>query len=252
MLSKSQISFVNALQQKKQRKEHALFITEGVKSITEFLSSDYTVNTIFCTSEYLQKFSKITQKVKLHEVTEAELKKISVLTTPQNALALIEIPERTAVNPESFKGKFTLVLDGIQDPGNMGTIIRTADWFGFEKIICSADTVDVYNPKVVQATMGSLSRIEVHYTDLSSFLSSCNLPTFGALLNGKSIYEVDFGNEGIIVLGNEGNGISEEIIEKITQAVTIPRFGKAESLNVAIASSIFCSEIKRKSFGLEI
>ena len=246
MLSKSQISFVNALQQKKFRREHALFTVEGTKSITEFLNSDYVVDTIYCTSEYLQKFSKVTEKVKLHEVTEAELKKISSLTTPQNALALVRIPEKTIAKAESFKGTFSLALDGIQDPGNMGTIIRTADWFGFQNIICSADTVDVYNPKVVQATMGSLSRMRVIYTDLPEFLTSCSIPNFGALLNGKNIYEVDFGKEGIVILGNEGNGLSEAVIAKTGQAVTIPRFGAAESLNVAIACSVFCSEIKRK------
>ena len=247
MLSKSQISFVNALQQKKHRKEQSLFIVEGVKSITEFLNSGYSVSTIFCTSEYLQKFGKITQKVKLHEVTGSELKKISALITPQHALALVGIPEKTSIDAESFKGRFTLVLDGIQDPGNMGTIIRTADWFGFEHIICSNETVDVYNPKVVQATMGSLSRMKVHYTDLQPILNISRVKIYGALLDGKNIYEVDFGDEGLVVLGNEGNGITQTVIDEIDIPVTIPRFGQAESLNVAIASSIFCSEIKRKS-----
>ncbi|WP_207532891.1 TrmH family RNA methyltransferase [Desertivirga arenae] len=250
MLSKSQISFVNALQQKKHRKEHGLFIAEGVKSITEFLSSDYTVSSIYCTADHLERFSKITQKVKIHEVTDAEIKKLSALTTPQSAIALVEIPEKTGFAPESFKGKFTLVLDGIQDPGNLGTIIRTADWFGLEHIVCSVDTVDAFNPKVVQATMGSLSRIRVTYTDLLPFLKSTKLPIYGALLDGKNIYEANFKEEGFVVLGNEGKGISEQIIAQVTESVTIPKFGKAESLNVAIATSIFCSEIKRNSFGL--
>lgn len=246
MLSKSQISFVNALHHKKHRKEQALFITEGIKSITEFLDSDYSVDTIFCTSEYLQKFSKITQKVKLLEVTDSELKKISTLTTPQHALALIKVPRKTTIDVESFKGKFTLMLDGIQDPGNLGTIIRTADWFGFTDLVCSTDTVEAYNPKVVQATMGSLSRLKIHYTDLYDLLESSKIPAFGALLNGKSIYEMDFGTEGFLILGNEGNGISEKVKDVITCAVTIPRFGSAESLNVAISAAILCSELKRK------
>ncbi|WP_207424815.1 TrmH family RNA methyltransferase [Desertivirga brevis] len=251
MLSKSQISFVNALQQKKQRKEQGLFIAEGVKSITEFLNSDYTVSSIYCTADYLERFSKLTQKVKIHEVTDAEIKKLSALTTPQHALALVEIPEKTAIVPESFKGKFSLVLDGIQDPGNMGTIIRTADWFGFEDIICSNDTVDVFNPKVVQATMGSLSRVRVTYLELQPFLAAVKLPVYGALLDGENIYTKNFKEEGLVILGNEGKGISTQIIAEVTESVTIPRFGKAESLNVAIAASIFCSEIRRKSFDIK-
>lgn len=247
MLSKSQISFVNALHHKKQRKEHALFITEGIKSITEFLDSDYTVDTIFCTSEYLQKFGKITQKVKLLEVTENELKKISTLTTPQHALALVQIPKKTHIDAESFKGKFSLVLDGVQDPGNLGTIIRTAEWFGFSAIICSPDTVEAYNPKVVQATMGSLSRINVYYTDLCALFDYNKLPVYGALLEGENLYQTSFGKEGFLVLGNEGKGISENVVSKVDHAVTIPRFGNAESLNVAVSAAIFCSELKRNS-----
>lgn len=146
-----------------------------------------------------------------------------------------------------LKGSFTLALDGIQDPGNLGTIIRTADWFGLKRVICSEDTVDVYNSKVVQATMGSLSRVHVEYTDLQKLLQNCGLPIFGALLDGKSIYQTNFGTEGILVLGNEGKGIRPEIISQISDPVTIPRFGKAESLNVAISASIFCSEMRRNS-----
>jgi RNA methyltransferase, TrmH family len=245
MLSKSQISFVNALHQKKARKENSLFIAEGIKSVTEFLHSDYTVDTIFCSAKEASKMSKLSLKIKLLEVSDAELRKISTLTTPQDAVALIRIPPKTAISSESFKNNFTLVLDAVQDPGNLGTIIRTADWFGFSSIICSSDTVDAYNPKVVQATMGSLSRMKVFYTDLSDFFGQNTLPVFGALLDGESIYKTSFGTEGFVLLGNEGNGISEKLKEKITKAVTIPKYGKAESLNVAISAAIFCSEIKR-------
>ncbi len=146
-----------------------------------------------------------------------------------------------------LKGSFTIAIDGIQDPGNFGTIIRTADWFGVNHLVCSEDTVDVYNPKVVQATMGSLSRIYVAYFDLHEFLDDPGVPVFGALLEGKSIYETNFGNEGILILGNEGNGIRPQIISKIQFPITIPRFGEAESLNVAVSASIFCSEIRRNS-----
>ncbi|MEJ6979318.1 RNA methyltransferase [Pedobacter sp. P351] len=245
MLSKSQISFVNALHQKKHRKEQGLFIAEGSKSIIEFVQSDYIVTTIFHTPEAAPKLYNLSQKVKLQEVTSSELKKISTLTTPHDALALIQIPERTIPQQESFKGKFVLVLDGIQDPGNLGTIIRTADWFGFADIICSSDTVDAYNPKVVQASMGSLSRIHIYYQDLSTFLSDVNMKIYGALLEGNSLFETTFGEEGYIILGNEGNGISENVKTLIHNVVTIPRYGEAESLNVAISAAIICSEIKR-------
>ena len=138
-----------------------------------------------------------------------------------------------------------MVLDDVQDPGNLGTIIRTAEWFGFQHILCSLGTVDAYNPKVVQATMGSLSRIEIHYVDLKAFIREAKIPVFGALLNGDSVYKTDWASEGLVVLGNEGNGISDELISLVDKPVTIPRIGNAESLNVAVATTIFCSEIAR-------
>ncbi|WP_374164660.1 TrmH family RNA methyltransferase [Arcticibacter sp. MXS-1] len=247
MLSKSQISFVNALHQKKYRKEHALFIAEGSKSITEFLASDYSVDTVFYTPDALPNLSKLSQKVKQLEISASELKKISALQAPQDALALVRIPERTNLNVESFKKKFTIMLDGVQDPGNMGTIIRTADWFGFSEIVCSQDTVEAYNPKVVQATMGSLARIKVYYANLEELVEQAAIPVLGAVLDGTSVYESSFGKEGFIVLGNEGNGLSPTLQRALTKRITIPRFGKAESLNVAISAAILCSELRRKS-----
>ena len=247
MLSKSQISFVNALHQKKHRKEHSLFIVEGSKSIVEFTQSIYRIQTIFHTPEALPKLSNLSQKVKLQEITDFELKKISTLTTPHDALALIHIPTRTNILLESFRGNFVLVLDGIQDPGNLGTIIRTADWFDLKHIICSMDTVDAYSPKTVQASMGSLSRINIYYENLNSLLSHTEMPVYGTLLKGNSLYDMEFGNEGYLILGNEGNGISESVKELIHTPVTIPRFGQAESLNVAITAAIICSELKRKN-----
>jgi len=248
MLSKSQISFVNALHLKKNRKDRGLFLVEGIKSITEFIHSKYQVDSIFCCEASLQKFSSISQDVKLVEISEADLKKISTLTTPQDALAIIRIPEKTPLRSESFLNKFTLLLDGIQDPGNLGTIIRTADWFGFSEIVCSEDTVEAYNPKVVQASMGSLSRMSVYYTDLPAFIKDVQIPVYGALLEGVSIYETGFEHPGLVVLGNEGKGISQNVIKLISNRITIPRFGGAESLNVAVSASIICSELKRRGF----
>ncbi len=188
---------------------------------------------------------KINANINLFEVTATELEKISTLQTPQGMLALVHIPEKTTIDEAALKNCFSLALDDVQDPGNFGTIIRTADWFGIKTIICSENTVEAYNPKTVQSTMGSLCRVNVIYTPLSPFLTETKLPIYGALLNGENIYKTNWGKEGLILLGNEGHGISDALIEKINVAVTIPRFGKAESLNVAVSAAIFCSEISR-------
>jgi len=171
--------------------------------------------------------------------------KISTLQTPQGFLAVIHLPESKAADLNNLKNQFTLVLDGVQDPGNMGTIIRTADWFGFDNIICSEDCVEAFNPKTVQATMGSLARVNIYYENLPGLLETNQIPVFGALLDGNSIYETRWGNQGLIILGNEGKGITEEVMKKITQPTTIPRVGHAESLNVAVSAAIFCSEIAK-------
>jgi TrmH family RNA methyltransferase len=247
MISKSQISFIKSLHQKKIRKEHGLFIVEGLKSIQEFINSEYVVDSVYCTENLMPKLDNLSRKIKPVGITESELSRISALSTPQAILAVVQIPQQTDLNIKKLDGSFILALDGVQDPGNLGTIIRTADWFGLNTILCSKDTAEVYNPKVVQASMGSLSRVNIIYTDLGDAFSQINIPVYGALLDGKSIYETDFGQEGIILLGNEGNGISEYLIEKINYPITIPRYGKAESLNVAISASIFCSELRRKT-----
>lgn len=247
MISKSQISFIKSLHQKKIRKEQGLFIVEGLKSIQEFINSEHLVDSVYCTENLVPKLDNLSRKIKPVIISESELSKISTLSTPQAILAVVQIPKQTDVNIKKLEGSFLLALDGVQDPGNLGTIIRTADWFGLNTILCSMDTAEVYNPKVVQASMGSLSRVNIIYTDLGVLFSQINIPVYGALLDGKSIYETDFGQEGIILLGNEGNGISKELLEKINYPITIPRYGKAESLNVAISASIFCSELRRKT-----
>ena len=245
MLSKSQISLLQSLQHKKFRREHGAFLVEGYKSVSEFANSAYHINTIYHTNAIAPKLLNLSQKINFEEISVNNIEKISALTTPPDIIAVVKIPQWPAIQYSTLQKKFSLVLDGIQDPGNMGTIIRTADWFGIENIICSEDCVDVYNPKVVQATMGSLSRVNVHYTDIASVIYEVKLPVFGALLNGENIYTTNFGTEGLIVMGNEGNGLRPDIIKLVTKAITIPRAGKAESLNVAIATAIFCSEINR-------
>ena len=245
MLSKSQISFIKSLHQKKYRKEHGLFIVEGIKSIKEFFQSSYQIHTIFYNSEQYNLLPKLPANINLFEVKNAELDKISTLQTPQGFLALIHIPKNRELALTALKNQFTLVLDGVQDPGNMGTIIRTADWFGFKNIICSADCVEVFNPKTVQATMGSLARVNIYEADLPVLLAENTIPVFGALLDGESIYKTQWGAEGLVILGNEGKGISAEVIKKINKPVTIPKIGEAESLNVAVSAAIFCAELVR-------
>lgn len=246
MLSKAQISLTTSLQHKKFRKQHGLFIVEGIKSVQEFINSPYTVQTVYATADALAKMDNLPQKLKCNTLTADEFSKISNLVAPQGILALVEIPNTSEINPTQLQKEHSIVLDDIQDPGNLGTIIRTAEWFGIKNIICSVGTVDAFNPKVVQATMGSLARINIYYTELLPFLKAMQLPTYGALLEGSSIYETDFKDAGLILMGNEGNGISQELMEHIDQAVTIPRLGEAESLNVAVATTIFCSELARK------
>ena len=188
---------------------------------------------------------KSPSNIKLFEVNNAELDKISTLQAPQGVLALFYIPQKPVLDLASIRGSFSLLLDGVQDPGNLGTIIRTADWFGFKNVICSENTVEAYNPKTVQATMGSLSRVSVYYDDLSELISRAALPVFGAVLNGSSIYNTNWGSEGLVLLGNEGQGIGPELLALITNPVTIPRIGDAESLNVAISAAILCADISR-------
>lgn len=247
MLSKSQISFIKSLHQKKYRKENGLFCIEGIKSIVEFTNSNYQLHSIYYNPTYFSSLPKFPANIKLFEVNNAELEKISTLQTPQGILALVNIPSAQKLEASSLRNKYSIVLDDVQDPGNLGTIIRTADWFGIDHIICSEQTVEAFNPKTTQATMGSLARMNIFYTDLEVFLAGTKLPIYGALLEGNSIYDVNWGKEGLILLGNEGHGISEKLIKKITSPITIPRIGQAESLNVAISAAIICSELGKFS-----
>ena len=245
MLSKSKISLLQSLQQKKFRREHGLFLVEGFKSVSEFANSAYQIEAVYYTAAVAPKMLKLSQKINSVEISSAIIEKISALKTAADVVATVRIPQWPALVHDMLNKKFSIVLDGIQDPGNMGTIIRTADWYGIENIICSEDCVEVYNPKVVQATMGSLSRMNVHYVDLEEILAHTKLPVYGALLDGENIYNINFGTEGLIVMGNEGKGLTDKVKQLVTRAITIPRGGKAESLNVAIATAIFCSEINR-------
>ena len=241
MVSKNQIKLINSLQQKKYRKLHNLFIAEGKKVIQELLDGQFSLAYLFVTKADLFDTNPAATLI-----SDNELKKITALTTANDCLAVFEIKE-TAFKPTSG---LELALDNIKDPGNMGTIIRLGDWFGISKIVCSEETVDIYNPKVVQATMGSLARVQVEYTNLAAYLKASDLEIFGTFMDGKNIYKTKLPSKGIIVMGNEANGISEEIEQLVTQKIAIPRFGnlqQTESLNVATATAIFLSEFKRNN-----
>ncbi|MEJ6674092.1 MAG: RNA methyltransferase [Polaribacter sp.] len=239
-ISKSQLKLITSLSQKKYRQKHNLFIAEGIKVVNELLNSSFEVELIFCTND----FQTMLPENKITRVSETELKKISTLKSPNKVLSLFKIPEEKPIQNSGL----ILALDAINDPGNLGTIIRLCDWFGIAQLICSKDTVDCYNQKVVQASMGSLTRIKIQYLDLKNYFSESLLPTFIADMNGENVYQTVLPKEGILILGNEANGVSEEIKKKIKHKISIPRFGetqKTESLNVATAAAILISEFKR-------
>ena len=241
MVSKNQIKLINSLQQKKYRKLHNLFIAEGKKVIQELIDANFSLEHLFVTKNDL--FDK---KHAATLISDSELKKISALTSANDCLAVFKIKEYSS----SSNSGLELALDNIKDPGNMGTIIRLCDWFGISKIICTEETVDMYNPKVVQATMGSLARVQVEYTNLAAYLKATDLEIFGTFMDGENIYKKELPTSGILVMGNEANGISSEIEKLITQKIAIPRFGnlqQTESLNVATATAIFLSEFKRSN-----
>jgi TrmH family RNA methyltransferase len=243
MVSKNQIKLISSLHQKKYRIAHQLFIAEGVKGINELLQSNFELEHLYVTIDEFRTVSPTQKTV----ISDADLKKISALTTPNTCLAVFKIPkEKTIIN----KG-LIVALDTIRDPGNMGTILRLCDWFGINQVICSKETVDLYNPKVVQATMGSIARVNVNYLNLNTFLETTSLPIYGTFMDGEDIYNSEITNEGIIILGNEANGISKEIEALVTKRITIPRFGnlqQTESLNVATATAIVLSEFKRRVY----
>ena len=240
MVSKNQIKRITSLQQKKFRKLEQLFVVEGVKGVQELLDSNVELVELYTTNTQL--FAIDSSKV--HAITSTDLQKISSLTTPNTCLALFKIPEGKTFEENGL----IVAVDDVRDPGNLGTIIRLCDWFGIKTLYCSEESVDVYNPKVVQATMGSISRVNVVYGDLSTFLSKTKLPIFGTFMDGKNIYKELLPSEGIIVMGNEANGISKSIEELVSQRIAIPRFGDlqaTESLNVATATAVVLSEFKR-------
>ena len=240
MISKSYIKLIHSLERKKIRDEQGKFVLEGEKMLLEILNwkSENLVH-LFYTEDFKLNVLSFDES-KCTQISEKELKSISRLQTPNKALAIFQKWEAIEV-----KSDFFIALDGVQDPGNMGTIMRLADWFGVPEIICSKDTVDCFNPKVVQATMGAIFRVQVRYVDLEEYLPKLNLPLYGALLEGENVYRKSLTPKGVLILGNEGKGISPSIQQLIDHPISIPRFGAAESLNVSTAGAILLSEFFR-------
>jgi RNA methyltransferase, TrmH family len=240
MFNKTHTKYIQSLHHKKFRDENGVFIAEGPKVVTELLQSrEFVCRQIFATNNWLNENGKMLQQhagIEVIEIKDFELEKISLLTTPNNVLAVFT--KKNQLIPTNCKDKITLVLDTLQDPGNLGTIIRTADWFGIENIICTTTCADMYNPKVVQSTMGSLARVNIVYTNVEEWLSNTPIKKYAAALQGKNIKSIKKVEEAIIIIGNEGKGISNGILQFVDEKITIPKTGEAESLNAAVATGI--------------
>ncbi len=250
MASRSTISFIRSLHQKKFRLEEGCFLVEGPKLVAEVLHSDFVVQKIYATPEWESVGMNLSVEVEL--LTEKEIGQVSTLQTPNKVIAVVQIPAHQ--QPLSPASGLHIMVDQVQDPGNLGTIIRIADWFGIASVICSADTVEAYNPKVVQATMGSLFRVPLHYSPLPDLLTKnaqgAKLPVYATLLEGDDLYEKPLSADGIIIMGNESRGLNRILLPFISRGLKIPsaihRGAKAESLNVAVATGIVCAEFRRQ------
>ena len=245
MLSKNTVKFIKSLHQKKYRLESGKFFVEGEKSVVEVLQSSFTVDLLLVTQEFATKHAALLsgKAFEVLFVTPNQLEQLGQYQSNDAALAVVQMKPNQAFLPE--KGELILALDEVRDPGNLGTIIRIADWYGIKKLIFSSHTAEFYNPKVIQSSMGSFTRVQFYYGDLAQAFQEWKLPVYGAFLEGESIHELTNPTPGVLLLGNESQGISKEVEKWVSSKITIPSFGKAESLNVAIATAIFCDNFKR-------
>jgi TrmH family RNA methyltransferase len=247
MFSKQQQKYVQSLQIKKYRQEHQAFLVEGAKSVIELIDSDFQVELLLCTSKFFLENEKKLKKISVEQISQTELEKISTLQSNDATVAVAKM--KPNVSLQASPKEFVLVLDDIRDPGNLGTILRIADWYGITKVICSDTTVDFYNPKVVAASMGSFTRIQAFYTNLQTYfeqISKADSAIIGTFLNHENLHQFNFPDAGYIVLGNESNGIGDAVEKFVTDKVTIPRFGHAESLNVGIATAVVLDNLRRR------
>ena len=255
MISKNSIKLIKSLDLKKIRVKENLFLVEGDKNVSEVLDSKFKVEKLFVTNNFLlDNKSKLKNIAQVTEVTREDINRASLLKSPQNSIALCELPPEKNL-PEKMDSTLWIYLDEIQDPGNLGTIIRICDWFGVENLFCSLKTADLYNPKVIQASMGSFCRVEVFYTPFNTvagLAAKSGIPVYGAFLEGENIYTEKLPKRALLVMGNEGNGISPDIEAKIEKKIKIAEFNQnlksAESLNVSVATAIICSEFKRQNY----
>ncbi len=240
MAGKKWLRLVKSLHQKKYRNQHQLFFIEGAKAVSTLIAAGSVPERIFVTPDQESQFSYSQTEI----INEQELKKISALQHPNGVLGVFRMPSPKEISPKDW----SVALDDVRDPGNLGTIIRLCDWFGIKNIVCSNTTVDCYNPKVLQATMGSIAQVNMVYSDLESYLGSLGLPIYGAVMEGTTVYQTALPASGILLLGNEANGISASLMQKLHAKIAIPQFGRetAESLNVAMATGILLSEIRRR------
>jgi RNA methyltransferase, TrmH family len=255
MLSKNKIKLIASLALKKHRTEAGLFVVEGEKMVAEMIQSKFPITYLAGTDDWFQKYppEKLPKNTEHDIVTPTELNKVSFQKTPQSVLCVAKLPNYTLHTGE-LAGNLSFLLDTIQDPGNLGTILRIADWFGIEHIICSRETVDAYSPKVVQATMGAIGRVKIYYEDFSTLLpqlKSLGMPIYGTTLGGENIYQASLANDGFIMMGNESKGINPAWQQMLDQQLFIPFFPennqRSESLNVAVAAAIVCSEFRRRT-----
>lgn len=242
MISKSQLKFIKSLQIKKYRKQEQSFLVEGAKSVQELVSSDFGIRFIVGTPEFLD--GGEWDGIETIEVSEKELASLGEFQTNNSAVAVARMKSNEAFSVGV--DEFVVMLDDIRDPGNLGTIIRTADWYGINKIIASNETADFYNSKVITSTMGSFTRVQMYYTDLEQYLTSNKFPVYGAYLDGKSVYTTEFKTGGIVLIGSESHGISPKLERFVSDKITIPRIGKAESLNAGIATAVILDNIRRR------
>lgn len=248
MLSKNKIKYIHSLELKKNRKEEQAFVAEGHKLVGDLLGH-FPCRLLVATRAWLDRNPDV-EAMEIIEVNQEELTRASLLKTPQEVLAVFEQPEYS-IQPEVVERSLCLALDDVQDPGNLGTIIRLADWFGIEHIFCSLGTVDVYNPKTVQATMGALARVKLHYVDLPSIIASMpSVPIYGTFLDGNNIYAETLSVNGLIIMGNEGKGVSPEVAKLVNKRLYVPNYPServtSESLNVAVATAVVCAEFRRR------
>jgi RNA methyltransferase, TrmH family len=244
MISKAKVKFIKSLQLKKYRKEEQCFAVEGAKSVAELLRSDFEVQWLAGTSSFLEVHGPQLAKrnIETVETNANDLAQVGTFQTNDGAIAIASIKPNI---PFNVKDEFALLLDDIRDPGNLGTIIRTADWYGINKVIASDETADFYNPKVIHATMGSFCRVQIFYTSLLQYLSDTSQPVYGAFLDGEDVHTINFPKSGLIIIGNEAQGISKEVEKKVTQRITIPKRGGAESLNASVATAIILDNVFR-------